>query len=1092
MKLLTLSALSLISCLSLGAPATAQADAIMNITVRRHVNSTDGNASARLAAATVLLKTADPTCADVACCVTLQQSGATTTFGTAGDGLDMITSEAELATVMAFASDVKVVISATNSCGIGGAWLGCASIGLPRNMVNIAGVDDCVWAHEFGHSQGLGHNDTCTDLIMRTTTPGTNDTVTPGECAALRANPDAVGPACGLGGGPVNDDCADALVIGDGVHAYDTTAANLSGVLASGLPAYVAGAPDTACQDFNGAPDDLFNDVWYLWSPGATDSYSLSTCDAVDYDSKLAIYTGACGARNALACNDDALGCSGFTSLVQVSGITCGSTYLIQVGGFSAADTGMGNLTISQDNPGVGACVTGDGCDSATVVTDGVHPFDTTFATPSGIMPSGLPAFLAGAPDTACEGFGSPDDLHNDVWFRWNADHTDSYSLSTCGDATYDTKLAIYSGNCASRTPLACNDDGVGCAGFSSRLLVTGIVCGLDYYVQVGGFSAIQVGTGNLTIAQDNPVPTDDCAGAAAIGDGVHAFDTTLAGHSDIVAVGLPPFVEGAPGTACESFAGQDPEALGKDVFFSWTADHTDAYTLATCDDAGYDTKLAIYSGDCGSPVALACNDDAVGCSAFSSTLNVTGIVCGQTYIVQVGGFASSSSGTGNLTISQDNPVAGDECLDALVITDGVHAFDTSAATSSTIQATGLPAYVAGFPDTECEDFGTTSPEVLNKDVFFRWTADHTDTYTLSSCGAASYDTKLAIYSGVCAGPTALACNDDTVGCSGFSSELTVTNITCGFTYIVQVGGFHSTSSGTGSLTISQDNPISNDGCSGATPVADGVHPFDTSTATSSAIQAIGLPGFVVGASNTACEDLNGEPENLHKDVFFSWTAGGFGPYSISTCSDASYDTKLAVYSGACGAPVALACNDDGPSCTGFTSDLHVSGIVSGMTYLVQVGGFTSSQAGTGNLTISKDAPSNYCVLSPNSAGPGATMGWSGSKSWFANNLILSASGGPPGQNGIFYYGPFQIQAPFGNGVRCVGGFTTRLNPPVLSSPGGVFTRALNFSAPPMSSLTGSLVVPGTTFNVQCWFRDPAAGGSGFNLSDGLSVTVNN
>jgi len=34
MKLLTLSALSLISCLSLGAPATAQADAIMNITVR--------------------------------------------------------------------------------------------------------------------------------------------------------------------------------------------------------------------------------------------------------------------------------------------------------------------------------------------------------------------------------------------------------------------------------------------------------------------------------------------------------------------------------------------------------------------------------------------------------------------------------------------------------------------------------------------------------------------------------------------------------------------------------------------------------------------------------------------------------------------------------------------------------------------------------------------------------------------------------------------------------------------------------------------------------------------------------------------------
>jgi hypothetical protein len=33
------------------------------------------------------------------------------------------------------------------------------------------------------------------------------------------------------------------------------------------------------------------------------------------------------------------------------------------------------------------------------------------------------------------------------------------------------------------------------------------------------------------------------------------------------------------------------------------------------------------------------------------------------------------------------------------------------------------------------------------------------------------------------------------------------------------------------------------------------------------------------------------------------------------------------------------------------------------------------------------------------------------------------------------------------------------------------------------------LVAPGSTWYFQAWFRDPAAGGAAFNLSDGLAVT---
>ena len=35
----------------------------------------------------------------------------------------------------------------------------------------------------------------------------------------------------------------------------------------------------------------------------------------------------------------------------------------------------------------------------------------------------------------------------------------------------------------------------------------------------------------------------------------------------------------------------------------------------------------------------------------------------------------------------------------------------------------------------------------------------------------------------------------------------------------------------------------------------------------------------------------------------------------------------------------------------------------------------------------------------------------------------------------------------------------------------------------------GGEILPGSTWNTQFWYRDPAFGGAGFNLSDGLGVT---
>jgi hypothetical protein len=130
--------------------------------------------------------------------------------------------------------------------------------------------------------------------------------------------------------------------------------------------------------------------------------------------------------------------------------------------------------------------------------------------------------------------------------------------------------------------------------------------------------------------------------------------------------------------------------------------------------------------------------------------------------------------------------------------------------------------------------------------------------------------------------------------------------------------------------------------------------------------------------------------------------------------------------------------------------------------------------------------PVEYCSTSPNSANAvGSQIGYTGTSSIFFNNFDITASGAPPGQPGLFYYGPNQIQTPFGEGFRCVGGTVTRLSPSVvISSPGGVAAFDLNNTLAPHSAN----LQPGTNWNFQFWFRDPAAGGSNFNLSNALSV----
>jgi len=138
----------------------------------------------------------------------------------------------------------------------------------------------------------------------------------------------------------------------------------------------------------------------------------------------------------------------------------------------------------------------------------------------------------------------------------------------------------------------------------------------------------------------------------------------------------------------------------------------------------------------------------------------------------------------------------------------------------------------------------------------------------------------------------------------------------------------------------------------------------------------------------------------------------------------------------------------------------------------------------TVTLTGGCATPYTYCASANNSTGQPALISHTGTVSVAANDFTLVCAGLPANTNGLFYYGTTETQQVFGNGYRCVNGSVFRLGIQSASA-GGVMTRLLDI---PNLPLAGA-VTAGSTKKFQCWYRNPAAGGAGFNLSNGLSAT---
>ncbi len=250
-----------------------------------------------------------------------------------------------------------------------------------------------------------------------------------------------------------------------------------------------------------------------------------------------------------------------------------------------------------------GACNNnGDNCAEACEIEDGSTPFSTIGSTTDG----------QGHPGTGCEFNGDGGQLENDIWRSYTATCTGVLTLDLCdGDALPgttddDSRIAVYDGGvgtCGALSLLGCNDDGAGCANFTSFLEVP-VVQGNEYLVRIGGFDATVFHTGTLYIECNAAGDGDACASPVPVSCGSSmTFDNT--GFTEEPA---------DPNASC-NFNGPTAETFGTKWFtFTGTGQNVQIQTCNTAPTGTADTGISVYTGSCGAFTEVACGeDDCIG-----------------------------------------------------------------------------------------------------------------------------------------------------------------------------------------------------------------------------------------------------------------------------------------------------------------------------------------------------------------------------------------------------------------------------------------------------------------------------------------------
>ncbi|RFN58108.1 T9SS type A sorting domain-containing protein [Marixanthomonas ophiurae] len=212
-----------------------------------------------------------------------------------------------------------------------------------------------------------------------------------------------------------------------------------------------------------------------------------------------------------------------------------------------------------------------------------------------------------------------------DEFYTYTGNGTlEEVTISLCNNTDFNSVLRVYE-DCTLTNEIAMNDDSCG-----EQSEVSFVSDGIStYYIMVEGFES-EAGNFSLEVSCEELPENDICSGALPISCG-----ESITGSTDDATIDVD-----AP--VCNT----DITAPG--LWYTFTDDSglvTD-YTVSLC-DSDYDTKVTVYTGDCGNLICETDNDDSCG---LQSEANFQGDG-NTTYYILVHGFGTN---TGNFTLTVD------------------------------------------------------------------------------------------------------------------------------------------------------------------------------------------------------------------------------------------------------------------------------------------------------------------------------------------------------------------------------------------------------------------------------------------------------
>lgn len=216
---------------------------------------------------------------------------------------------------------------------------------------------------------------------------------------------------------------------------------------------------------------------------------------------------------------------------------------------------------------------------------------------------------------------------------------------------------------------------------------------------------------------------------------------------------------------------------MGKTVWWFVTVSTTTRIRFYT-NGSNFDTVLAVYTEQFGSPnTEIGCSDD----DGPGSTSDLTVTVSAGTYLVQIGSYGNGAGG--NLI------------LDVLSPPNDTHWGGATGLVTSTPFADG-PYETDAADGEELEELAPSCVTInMDKTVWYTYTAPGNIDRIRADSRNSSYDTVLAVYTGLWTQETEVACGDDIDGSSNRQSEVTFTP-TGGTEYHFQLGAYGTNAGG--------------------------------------------------------------------------------------------------------------------------------------------------------------------------------------------------------------------------------------------------------------------------------------------------------